>query len=514
MTVRNSIRQLALAGMVLATSALALAPAMSSAEPRRGGTLTVGTEAEFNGFNHRKARIFNQNTSTPASAVMETLFAYEGTNIVPRLGLELIEAPDRMSAVVKLRQGVKFHDGTPFNADAVVFHYNEWIFAPESGINHSMMASIRTVEKVDDYSVRFVLERPWTALHSVLALEHLLNFIGSPTALQNDPEGFHRKPVGTGPFVFREWRAGDSVTVERNPEYWDSTLPYLDKVVYRVLPDGNTRYQSIKSGEVDIGRMDVATHVVDAKKQPGLVVHEYEGSGGFMWNFNHSKPPFDDVRARAAVVHAFNAQAMVDTFYLGTTKVSTDLLGARSSWHCPNLDWRSYDPEKAKALLKEIGKPVEFQLTTTNTPAGRRQATMIQQFMDQVGMKVELRLVEQSQNVRVGLSGDYQMDVWRFSDIGGDPDLVLSYYFSNKTGKAVMRHDATRIDALLDEARVETDEQKRHKLYCDVAQAFSDEAIALIPIRTTYFAIAQPYVKDVPALQNSLIRPRSIWLDK
>ncbi|MEB2318941.1 MAG: ABC transporter substrate-binding protein [Pseudomonadota bacterium] len=513
MTSRASGRRIAAATITLAVSILALAPAAASAEPKRGGTLTIGTEAEFNGFNHRKARIFNQNTSTPASAVMETLFAYEGQNIVPRLGLEFTEAPDRLSAVVTLRQGVKFHDGTPFNADAVVHHYN-WVLAPDSGINSSMMSSIEKVEKVDDHSVRFVLKSPWTALRSVLALEHLLNFIGSPTAIQNDPEGFHRKPVGTGPFVFKEWRAGDSVTMERNPQYWDSSLPYLDRVIYRVLPDGNTRYQSIKSGEVDIGRMDVATHVVDAKKQSGLVVHEYEGSGGFMWNFNHSKPPFDDARARAAVVHAFNAPAMVETYFLGTTTVSTDLLGARSSWHCPNLNWRGYDLEKAKSLIKEIGKPVEFQLTTTNTPAGRRQGTMIQQFMEQAGMKMEIRLVEQSQNVRVGLSGDYEMDVWRFSDIGGDPDLVLSYYFSNKAGKAVMRHDATKIDALLDQARVETDEKKRHQMYCDVAQIFSDEAIALIPIRTTYFAIAQPYVKDVPQLQNSLIRPRSMWLDK
>ncbi|MFA7503263.1 MAG: ABC transporter substrate-binding protein [Burkholderiaceae bacterium] len=498
---------------VLATGLVAVASYADAATPRRGGTLTIGTEAEFNGFNHRKARIFNQNTMNPASAVMETLFAYEGSNIVPRLGLELTEAPDRLSAVVKLREGVKFHDGTPFNADAVVHHYN-WVLASDSGINRSMMATIKAVEKVDDHSVRFVLDKPWTALRSALAIDSLLNYIGSPSALQNDPEGFHRKPVGTGPFVFKEWRAGDSVTMERNPDYWDSSLPYLDQVVYRILPDGNTRYQSIKSGEVDIGRMDVAAHIVDAKKQSDLVVHEHEGSGGFMWNFNHSKPPFDDARARAAVVHAFNAPAMSETYFLGTMAVSTDLLGASSSWHCPNLDWRGYDPGKAKALLDEIGKPLEFQLTTTNTPAGRRQGAMIQQFMEQAGIEMEIRLVEQSQNVRVGLSGDYEMDVWRFNDVGGDPDLVLTSYFSNKTGRAVLRHDATKIDALLDQAREETDEKKRHQMYCDVAQAFSDDAIALIPIRTTYFMIAQPYVKDLPPLQNSLIRTRSMWLDK
>ncbi|MCT9118506.1 ABC transporter substrate-binding protein [Cupriavidus gilardii] len=480
---------------------------------QRGGTLTIGTEAEFSGFNHLTAKIFNQNTAAPASSVMETLFAYEGKQIVPRLGLALQEAPDRMSATVTLRKNVKFHDGTLFNAEAVAFHYNR-LLAPDSGVNVSMIAPVKTVEVVDEHTVRFVLKHPWTALRSALALEGLTNFIGSPTALRQDPAGFHRKPIGTGPFVFKEWQAGDRIVMERNPAYWDSRLPYLDRVIYRVLPDANTRYQSIRSGEVDIGRMDTATHVLDAKKDPSLKVHSYEGSGAISWNFNNSKPPFDDKRVRAAVVHAFNSQAMVDTFFLGTTQPTRDLLGANSEWHCPNLTWRSYDLARAKALVKEVGKPISFELVSTNTPAGRRQAAMVQQFVKAAGMDARIRLVEQSQNVRVGLSGDYQMDVWRFSDIGGDPDLVLSYYFGGEAGEPVSRHDTSQVDPLLAKARIETDRAKRHAMYCEVAQKVSDEAFQLIPVRVTYFAIARPTVKGLPPMQNSLIRVRAMWLDK
>ncbi|HEY1090138.1 MAG TPA: ABC transporter substrate-binding protein, partial [Burkholderiaceae bacterium] len=111
MSYRFDLRTPALAALLLA--ALAAAPAHAQ---KKGGTLTIGTEAEFSGFNHVKAKIFNQNTTAPASSIMETLFAYEGKNIVPRLGLTLTEAPDRLSAVVTLRKGVKFHDGTPFDA--------------------------------------------------------------------------------------------------------------------------------------------------------------------------------------------------------------------------------------------------------------------------------------------------------------------------------------------------------------------------------------------------------------
>lgn len=506
----SGARRNAVSAASILLTALALSHGTTSqAAPKRGGTLTIGSEAEFNGWNHLKAKIFNQNTINPAQAVMETLFAYEGKNIVPRLGVSFTESQDRLSADIKLRPNVKFHDGTPFNADAVVYHYAR-LLAPGSGVNMSILDPVSRVEKVDNQTVRFVLKTPWSSLQSALALEQLSNFIGSPTALKKDPEGFHRKPIGTGPFVFKEWITGDRVILERNPSYWEKDLPYLDQVIFRILPDANTRYQSIRSGEVDIGRMDTAEHVVEAQKNPKLIVSSYEGSGAQMWNFNHSKPPFNDPRARQAVIHAFNAKVMIDTMLLGTTKPTKDLMGENSEWYCPDMKWRSYDLNAAKNLVQDLGG-LKFELVTVNTPAGRRQGGMIQQFAKSAGMDVTIRTVEQSNNVRTGLSGDYQMDVWRFNDIGGDPDLVISYYFS---GKPTTRHDTTKIDNLLAKARGEVDRPTRHRLFCELAQIVSDEAIALIPIRSIYHTIAQPYVKNAPPMQNGIIRPRSIWLEK
>lgn len=502
-----SAKPLMLATLMLCAAALA----SNALAQKKGGTLVIGSEAEFSGFNHSKAKIFNQNTMMPAMAVMEGLFAYEGKQIVPRLALSLTEAPDRMSAMVKLRQGVKFHDGTPFNADAVVAHYT-WLLAPETGLNTAIIASIKNVEKVDDATVRFNLHQPWTALRSALAIDSLTNLIASPTALKTDPEGFHRKPVGTGPFVFKEWRSGDRITLERNPGYWDPKLPYLDKVVYRVLPDANTRFQSIKSGEVDVTMSGASNHTQDAKKDPTLKVHEFEGSGAISWNFHNKKAPFDDARVRQAVVHAFNSQAMVDTFFLGTTKPSVDLMGSASEWFCPKLNWRGYDLPRARALVAQYGKPIKFELVTTNNPAGRRMGSMLQEFVKDAGMDAQIKLVEQSQNVRIGITGDYQMDIWRFTDIGGDPDLVFSYYFGGKD--PVSRHDPGKVNLILDKARQEIDPKKRHTMYCDVAQIVSDEAYQLIPVRVIYFGIAQPSVKNLPLLQNGLIRVRSTWVDK
>src|SRR5690606_27053113 len=129
---------LAVGSLLIAASTFGSGTAFAQ---KAGGTLTMSAEAEFSGFNHAKARIFNQNTSSPASSVMESLFAYEGKDIVPRLGLELTEAPDRLSATVTLRQNVRFHDGTPFNADAVVSHYM-WLLNPETGVNTAILGPI------------------------------------------------------------------------------------------------------------------------------------------------------------------------------------------------------------------------------------------------------------------------------------------------------------------------------------------------------------------------------------
>lgn len=485
----------------------ALSPVASAEQPKRGGTLNVAVEAEFSGFYHTRARIWNDNTTNGVLPVMETLFVFEGEEIVPRLGLELIESDDRMSATVPLRQGVKFHDGTPFNADAVVHHYN-WLMDPESGVNTTILAPIESVEKVDDYTVRFVLKHPWAALNSALALERMINFIGSPTALE-DPDTFHRHPVGTGPFVFQEWRSGDRMVVTRNEDYWDPQLPYVDRVIYRIMPDGDTRFQSMRAGQLDLAMVSDPGHILAAGESKDLDLYRHTGNGGQSWNFNHSKPPFDDPRVRQAVVHAVDGQALVNAYYRGTTVVTEGLLGS-DMWSCPDIEWRSYDIDKARELAEEVGG-IKFEHITTNTPGGRRLGSMLQHFFTEAGFDATLKTIEQSNNVRTGLSGEYEMDIWRFSDMGGDPDHILTAYFSTPY---VTRHNAEPYEELLSEARQESDFERRRELYCQVSQLFADDATLLLPVRLTFSAIGQPHVKGVPPVMNNLIRVRSAWIDK
>ena len=489
----------------------ALAVALCSTlwgQSQAAGTLTIGLESDPIGFNASKARLFNQTTSNVALAVMEGLFAYDREgNIVPRLGLELTEADDRLSATVTLREGVTFHDGTPFNADAVVDHY-DWITSPGSGINTAMIEPIDYVEKVDEYTVRFVLNQPWVALKSALAIDHMFNFIGSPTAVKDDPDSFHRHPVGTGPFRFSEWSSGEKLVVTRNEEYWDSELPKLDQVVFRVLPDQDTRNQSLRAGEVDMTPVPTPVQVVAAREDDGIIVHEYESSGALSWNFHHRKDPFKTPEVRRAVIQAVNQDALIKVFYQGTTVPTSGLFSASSPWHCDDLDWPAYNPEQVAKVLDDKG-PIRFEHISTNTPAGRRLGAIFQHFFEQAGFDSTLTLLDQGQNIRAGLFGNYQMNIWRYVDFGGDPDLNLTSYLTS----TVTRHDVEAYKPLLEKARAETDTATRKQIYCDISQKFADDAIFMMPVQSTYYVLAAPKVKDVAPLRNNLIQLRDIRVE-
>lgn len=502
------------AGLVIAAFAV-LGTGGSALAQKYGGTLVIGPEAEFNGFNVAISRTLNTNSLLPAREVMEMLFALDENGLPePELATGFELAPDLRSATITLREGVLFHDGTPFNADAVVWHYNR-LLNLNNGTSLTSIEHLESAEKVDDYTVKMLFKQPWAAAQSALAGPSITALIGSPTAIEKDPEGFHRKPVGTGPFVFKEWRSGDRVILEKNPDYWRPGLPYLDQVVYRIMPDGNTRYQSLRSGGVDIAWLSTPQHVVEARKDPGLIVYSQGAGTAHTYNFNNEKPPFDDPRVRAAMVHAFNAPVLAKSYYLETATVPTAVYPEDSRWHCPDVSWKGYDLEKAKALVQEVGEPISFTITTISTPEWRRMSGIIQQMAKEAGMDAKIELVDQTENLRRGLAGDFQMNIWRFNPNGSEPATGLSFYFgSSRNTKSASRNDPAKIDAILQASQSEPDLAKRTQMYCDVNQIVSDDSIMLFGHHTPLFSVAKPYVKGVRKDPLNGIRTAWIWLDK
>ena len=487
-------------------------PTSSLVAAEKGGTLTVGMYSEFAGFNLAKVKAIPPNTMAPATAIMEGLFAYDyddNYKIVPRLGLSFEEASDRLSAIVKLRSGVKFHDGTPFDAEAVVYHFSR-VLDPSLGMGlaDSILRSLIRVEAVDALTVKFVLRQPWPSLQSALALDISMNLIGSPTALRSDPDGFNRKPIGTGPFYIREWKAGDRLVVERNTDYWDPDRPYVDRVVYRILLDGNTRYQSLVAGELDIIWTDNISHVLEERNNPRLKVYEYAGGSGAGWIFNHSKKPFNDARVRAAVTHAFNAAALVDGYFQGAATVAKEFF-PNTPWSCSGLRWRTFDLDRAKALVASVGEPISVTVTAWSTPSGRRLNSILEQFLTAAGIKTQIEFVEPSRVGSRTMAGEFELMQWRFADVGGEPDLAFG--LTSFTGT---KYRSEKADQLLARAKDFADPKKRREVYCELSQVLIDDAVVLLPEFANDFLIANQTVKAIPGNQANLIRVRGVQLAK
>src|SRR6266481_3928760 len=215
-----------LLALVASAAVFVAGPAMAQ---KQGGTLTVGLELDIPGFDGLKVGVYDTAANIAASLIFDTLVSLDNDGKPkPKLALSWSSSDDFRVWTFKLRPDVKFHDGTPFNAQAVA-----WNFARQKDPKNNCrcafyIANILTVEAKDD---------PAVDLPAILTRPDQNATIHSPTAMQTKGDDYNRNPVGTGPFVVKSWTAGDRMVVERNPNYWDKGKPYLDRVVLRPLPD-------------------------------------------------------------------------------------------------------------------------------------------------------------------------------------------------------------------------------------------------------------------------------------
>ena len=247
----------------------------------------------------------------------------------------------------------------------------------------------------------------------------------SPTAWKTKGDDYNRNPVGTGPYILKSWTAGDRMVLERNPDYWNKGRPYLDRLVLKPLPDAQSRFASLQSGEADIIWDDEydADNIQKAQKDPKLKVHTYAGSGAAVYAFNTKTPPFDDVRVRQALVMAIDRKKMSQAITNGLARPASNPFGDGSWVKCKDDGALPFDVEKAKALIKDYGKPVEFKMIVTATPRGRTIGQVLQQFWKQVGANMEIEQVDQATIVPRAFMRQFQLTPWRIIDLA-DPDAA------------------------------------------------------------------------------------------
>lgn len=503
------------AGLLAALSAgLLAAPAVAQTQtPVRGGTLSIGVESDFEGFDPVKAGVYSNSTVTAASLFYETLMRLDDKGgLLPALALSMTPNEDGSVWAAKLRPGVKFHDGSPFTAQSVADHFNR-LLDPNNRFAGRAYVAIEKVEVGDELTAIFKMRGPNAALPNTLAQPSVFSLIISVKALQEKGPDYNRNPVGTGPFVFKEWRAADRLITERNPNYWDKDKPYLDRVIVRPLPDSDARYASLVKGDVQVIWEDRAENIVKAKKDKNLITLHWVGSGALVIPLNTQREPLNDKRVRQAISMGLNRKSNAAVLSQGLRPVYDDPYGPASGITCADTGALPYDPERAKKLLADYGKPVKLVQTVTATPRGRENAQVFQADMKKIGIDIEIKPVDQTQLVKETLSRDFLISGWRIIDLA-DVDPQMFANFHSKSPINFSGYNNAEVDRLLLIGRTSLDENKRKAAYCDLIKILNDDVVWLWTGSNIDFAITRSNVRGIPALRGGAVQVEAAWLAK
>jgi len=442
----------------------------------------------------------------------------ENLAVVPMLATSWTISPDGRTVTFKLRQGVKFQDGTPFNAEAVKANFDRMQDPKFPSVRRSEIRPVDKVVALDPSTVEIVLDRPYSPLLYVLT--DRAGMMVSPAAAQKEGVNFAQHPVGTGPFAFGERVPQDHIILERNPSYWLSGEPYLDRIIYRPITDDNARVANLKSGDVDIINLvplPQARALAKEAAQPGARFRLLE-HGAFAWtgiSLNVTKPPFDNKLLRQALAATID-QAVI---------ANVVLQGAGYPAYAPFPNGTpAYDPAwtlpprniaLAKEKLQAAGQPSGFGFTLSILPGQQRVALAqaVQAMAADAGIQTKIEILEQGTFVDRAAHVQLQAGVIEWSG-RPDPDFDV-YPFLTQSGVGSFNYGGYsngRVQVLLDAARYLQDMSQRRRAYREVVQILSDD----VPYVWLYFPkeykLVSARVHGFVHVPDGMMRLRTVWL--
>jgi ABC-type transport system substrate-binding protein len=443
--------------------------------PRRGGALTFATEAEIPGFNPL-ANAWDASSLTCVRQVYDPLFvqAADGS-IRPHLALSITPNADYTQWTMNLRPGVKFHDGSPMDADAVRINIEAQLKSP---LTAPTLFNLETIKALDPLTVLFTMKNPWVPFPFYLTVKpgHIVGLRSLFDISGKTP------PIGTGPFMFKEWVPGDHFTAVRNPNYWRPGLPYLDSVTFKPIPDPPARANSLRSGNVDVMHSPDPQNLADFMHDPDYHqindLHSYLGEPDMIFvMLNTTVPPLDDIRVRQALAYATDRQKYIDTLGNGLTKPSEGPFIQGSPYYAPT-GYPGYNPARARALVADYQKekgPISFKFGNVATARYRQENELLQAMWKAVGINTDIVLVEQAPYIFNAIVGDYQAYGWRQFN-SPDPDANYTWWSIGTVapvGKQALnfaRFKDLQVEAGLQAGRTQVDPIVRTAAYKLVAE--------------------------------------------
>jgi peptide/nickel transport system substrate-binding protein len=478
----------ALASIITVTVALSLWAAPVGAQP--AGTLVVGLVAEP--VNLDPPQVTDLNSNRVGRRIVETLvtFPEESTQVVPGLAESWTISKDGLQYTFKLRRGITFHDGTPLNAEAVKFSIERQINPNHPAYKlgkypfaNFFFGNVKAVEVLSDERVAFLLNEPRASFLAILTAGAAS--IVSPTAVMKWGPDYPTHPVGTGPFRFASWDRGQRVVLEKNPTYWKYPVK-VERVIYRPIVEDQARLTELLTGTLDVIVGVPADFVGQLEQNPKITLLKQVGAHVWYLGMNNQKKPFDDKRVRQALNYAVNKEAIVKDVLKGTGASSRGPVLPGTWGADPALKAYPYDPERAKKLLAEAGYPSGFSTTLWVPESGSgmqapvAMSTVMQSNLKAVGVNVTLQTMEWG--AYLAKLRTKEQELFALSWMAGteDPDMVMYPLLHSSQWTPVGPNRALyknpRFDALLQQARLTTDQAKRTQLYREAQRILVDDA--------------------------------------
>ncbi|MDX1523349.1 MAG: ABC transporter substrate-binding protein, partial [Anaerolineae bacterium] len=468
------------------------AEAELSVEPTPGGTAVIAINEDPGHFNPGITTGFN--VHAVADSMFNGLVALDqNLNPEPDLAASWDISDDGTVYTFNLVPGVQWHDGAPFTSADVKYTFEEVLFNFHSRTKAGLGSVVQSIETPDEQTVVFTFTESYGPLLQRLDVTEapiLPKHIYEGTDPQEAPANL--QPVGTGPFVFEEYVQGESVTLVKNENYFKPGLPYLDRLVFRLIPDDTTQLLALEEGEIDFV-FRVPDPDVQRLRQLGTIdlVGSTTGAGGgnciMTLTFNLEKEIFQDLRVRQAVAHAINRQQIVDQVLFGQGRVASAPISSGISFaHAAGvLNEYDYNPERAAQLLEEAGYPAgengtRLTMDIIHFPQFNKYSEVMKQNLAEVGVELNVRPLDRAAAIDA-IFGARDFDTNLISYCNGlDPDIgVRRMYVSDNIGNIPFSNGAAyvneRVDELFAEAGANANTAERSALYREVQQILADE---------------------------------------
>lgn len=507
-------------GLVAGLIVLLASPGWAQ-KPKSGGTLTVVHAVDVAHLDIHTAPGYemmwiNENVHNGLVTLDKDL------NIVPDVAKSWEISPDGLQYTFFLQEGVKFHDGSDLDAEAVKWNVEDYLNQKRGSGMRAYFTDIDRVEVVDKHTVRIILKEPNYFFLTILAAYRTGFLMISPTAFQKaGPDEYRKHPVGAGPFKFLEWVPNDHITLVRNEHYWKKGLPYLDKVVFRVLTDPMTQVSALKAGEVDLINSFSPELVRVVEKDRNLTLLTGPETTPMVAILNVSKPPFDDLRVRKAIgCYGLDRIEIAQKALLGLATPMVGFAGPGVQGHVDLMGMCPYNPERARALLKEAGydarNPLRFSITTNPEKAVFANiATLLKSQYAKLGAEVKID-VKDKVTWMAEMVGKLRCS-W---DQSVEDLLALFTVHNNNfitettSSWNIACHKDTKVDEYYRRLKLTAGAEERQKLSEELQRYIAENMYWVSVSGSPHYKVLRKPVKDFHFQAEFKFLLEQVWLDK